>query len=105
MNLDSINLEGTESSTHTEQTESSVFASQEHSFTLRESVEIAMKNYFTQLDNEQPRDIYELVLAEVEAPLMEAVMSYTQGNQTKASQVLGLNRGTLRKKLKAHGLN
>ena len=105
MNLDSINLEGTESSTHAEQRESSVFASQEHSFTLRESVELAMKNYFTQLDNEQPRDIYELVLAEVEAPLMEAVMSYTQGNQTKASQVLGLNRGTLRKKLKAHGLN
>jgi len=105
MNLDSINLEGINNSASNEQSEANVFNSQEHSFTLRESVELAMKNYFTQLDNEQPRDIYELVLAEVEAPLMEAVMSYTQGNQTKASQVLGLNRGTLRKKLKTHGLN
>lgn len=105
MNLDSINLEGMNSSATTQTTEVNAFSSQEHSFTLRESVELAMKNYFSQLDNEQPRDIYELVLAEVEAPLMEAVMSYTQGNQTKASQVLGLNRGTLRKKLKTHGLN
>ncbi len=73
--------------------------------TLRESVELAMKNYFAQLDSEQPRDIYELVLAEVEAPLLESVMAYTHGNQTKASQVLGLNRGTLRKKLKSYDLN
>ena len=48
---------------------------------------------------------FELVMAEVEAPLMESVMAYTQGNQTKASIVLGLNRGTLRKKLKMYGLN
>ena len=81
------------------------FSSPQQNFTLRESVELAMKNYFAQLDNEQPTNIYELVLAEVEAPLMESVMTYTQGNQTKASQVLGLNRGTLRKKLKTYGLN
>ncbi len=74
-------------------------------FTLRESVEIAMKNYFSQLEEQQPVDLYNLVLAEVEAPLMESVMKFTRGNQTKASEVLGLNRGTLRKKLKAYGLN
>lgn len=74
-------------------------------FTLRESVEIAMKNYFSQLEEQQPVDLYNLVLAEVEAPLMESVMRFTRGNQTKASEVLGLNRGTLRKKLKAYGLN
>jgi Fis family transcriptional regulator len=73
--------------------------------TLRESVELAMKNYFSSLENEQPKDIYDLVLAEVEAPLLESVMAYTHGNQTKASQVLGLNRGTLRKKLKNYDLN
>ncbi len=105
MNLDSFNLDSMNNSTNSEQPESNAFNSQEQNFTLRESVELAMKNYFTQLDNEQPSDIYELVLAEVEAPLMEAVMSYTQGNQTKASRVLGLNRGTLRKKLKTYGLN
>ena len=45
-----------------------------------------------------------MVLAEVEAPLLETVMEFTRGNQTKASTLLGLNRGTLRKKLKKYGL-
>ena len=105
MNLNNINLDSINNPLLDDKNENSAFNSQEQNFTLRESVELAMKNYFTQLDNEQPTNIYELVLAEVEAPLMEAVMTYTQGNQTKASQVLGLNRGTLRKKLKTHGLN
>ena len=106
MNLDSLNLDGmNNSSANNELKENQSFNSKQQNFTLRESVELAMKNYFAQLDNEQPTDIYELVLAEVEAPLMEAVMTYTQGNQTKASMVLGLNRGTLRKKLKTYGLN
>ena len=88
-----------------EQKETSSFEITSQQSTLRESVEQAMKNYFSQLENEKPTDIYNLVMAEVEAPLMESVMAYTQGNQTKASQVLGLNRGTLRKKLKMYGLN
>ena len=45
-----------------------------------------------------------MVLAEVEAPLLEEIMAYTRNNQTKASRMLGLNRGTLRKKLKLYGL-
>jgi Fis family transcriptional regulator len=97
MNLDSMET--------LEQKESSSFEIHSQQNTLRESVEQAMKNYFSQLDSETPTDIYELVMAEVEAPLMESVMAYTQGNQTKASIVLGLNRGTLRKKLKMYGLN
>jgi len=110
MSLDSINLDRMNNPTMNnsslnETNENQTLNSEEKNFTLRESVELAMKNYFAQLDNEQPTDIYELVLAEVEAPLMESVMNYTHGNQTKASKVLGLNRGTLRKKLKAYGLN
>lgn len=97
MNLDSIESLETK--------ENSSFETHSKNATLRESVEQAMKNYFSQLDNTQPKDIYDLVLAEVEAPLLESVMSFTKGNQTKASQVLGLNRGTLRKKLKTYGLN
>ena len=72
--------------------------------TLRSSVEIALKDYFIQLEGQQVTDLYNLVLAEVEAPLLEAVMSHTRGNQTQASVLLGLNRGTLRKKLKTYGL-
>jgi Fis family transcriptional regulator len=71
---------------------------------LRECVSQAMNNYFKQLDGQDVVDLYEMVLSEVEAPLMEAVMSYTKGNQTKASQITGLNRGTLRKKLKKYGM-
>ena len=48
--------------------------------------------------------MYNLVLSEVEAPLLECVMNYVKGNQTKASEMLGLNRGTLRKKLKQYDL-
>ncbi|MEH6445813.1 MAG: DNA-binding transcriptional regulator Fis [Oceanospirillaceae bacterium] len=72
--------------------------------TLRDSVETSMNNYFTQLDGQPVTDVYKMVLAEIEAPLLETVMAYTKDNQTKASELLGLNRGTLRKKLKEYGL-
>lgn len=71
---------------------------------LRESIIHALNNYFTQLDGEPVNNLYELVLTEVEAPLLEAVMRYTDNNQTQASSLLGLNRGTLRKKLKQYDL-
>lgn len=76
----------------------------EHPQTLRESVEIAMRNYFTNLDGQDVTNVHQMVLTEVEAPMLEAVMRYCRDNQTKASEVLGLNRGTLRKKLKQYGL-
>lgn len=72
--------------------------------TLRDSVSIALKNYFSHLEGQAVTDVYEMVLSEVEAPLLEEVMKYTRNNQTKASVLLGLNRGTLRKKLKQYGL-
>ena len=67
---------------------------------LRQSVEAAVNNYFEQLDGQMVTDVYDMVLAEVEAPLLEDVLRYTRNNQTLAATVLGLNRGTLRKKLK-----
>ncbi len=72
--------------------------------TLRDSVERALQNYFDNLDGQPVSDVYNMVLSEVEAPLLETVMKYTRDNQTKASTVLGLNRGTLRKKLKQYGM-
>ena len=70
---------------------------------LRDCVEQAMDNYFKNLEGQSVRDVYELVMAEVEAPMLEIVMKYTRHNQTKAAELLGLNRGTLRKKLKQYG--
>ena len=72
--------------------------------TLRNSVEKSMNNYFAHLDGQNATDVYQMVLSEVEAPLLETVMSYVKGNQTHAASLLGMNRGTLRKKLKQYSL-
>lgn len=74
------------------------------SSSLRKDVEKAMQQYFSHLGNESVTDLYQLVLNEVEAPLLAAVLRHTGSNQSKASIMLGLNRGTLRKKLKQHGM-
>ena len=64
----------------------------------------SMRKYFKQLDGENPTDIYNMVLKEVELPLLEIVMKQCDDNQSKASKILGINRGTLRTKLKEHNL-
>ena len=71
---------------------------------LRESVTIAVRHYLDELDGQLSADVYQMVLAEIEAPLLKEIMAYTRNNQTKASIMLGLNRGTLRKKLKQYDL-
>lgn len=71
---------------------------------LHDSVRQALENYFTQLKGQAPNNLYDLVLAEVEVPLLEAVMEYTKANQSRAAILLGLSRGTLRKKLKIYGM-
>ena len=75
---------------------------QKHS--LRDSVTHAIRDYLQELDGQLGTEVYQMVLAEVEAPLLAEIMAYTNNNQTKASRMLGLNRGTLRKKLKQYGL-
>ena len=72
--------------------------------TLRSCVEKTLQEYFAHLDGAHVNDVYNLVLSEVEAPLFASVMQHVQGNQTRASEMLGLNRGTLRKKLKQYHL-
>lgn len=72
---------------------------------LRDSVKQAISKYLKQLDDTNIENLYDLVLAEVEAPLLEEIMTFTRGNQTRAATMLGINRGTLRKKLKKYGMN
>jgi Fis family transcriptional regulator len=71
---------------------------------LSKSVEIAVENYFDTMDDQAVTDLYEMVLSEVEAPLLSCVLRHTGNNQSRTAQVLGLNRGTLRKKLKKYGM-
>ncbi len=69
------------------------------------SVKFALQSYFSKLDGEEPAELYNLVLAEMEIPLLKMIMRYTGSNQSRAAKILGLSRGTLRKKLAQHELN
>ncbi len=71
---------------------------------LRHHVERIVREYFSTLGDEVPTDLYALILKEVELPLLKVVLEKTRGNQSKCAQILGLNRGTLRKKLKCYDL-
>ncbi len=64
----------------------------------------AIDGYFRDLDGEKPRHVYDMVIHSVEKPLLESVLHRVRGNQTHAAQMLGINRNTLRKKMKVHGI-
>ena len=71
---------------------------------LRNHAERALSDYFTSLNGHRPAHLYDMVLREVEEPLFRAVMRHTEGNQCRAAEILGINRGTLRRKLEDYGL-
>jgi Fis family transcriptional regulator len=71
---------------------------------LHKHTEDALLQYFQNLNGDRPGELYDLVIGEVERPLFKVVMDYTDGNQSQAAGILGINRGTLRKKLKTYSL-
>ena len=71
---------------------------------LHQHTEDALKDYFKNLNGDRPGDLYDLVMGEVERPLFKAVLDFTDGNQSQAAGILGINRGTLRKKLRTYSL-
>jgi Fis family transcriptional regulator len=71
---------------------------------LGECARLSLQKYFEDLEDEIPTSLYALVIGEVEGPMLEVVMQYTNNNQSQASEILGVNRGTLRKKLKEYKL-
>jgi len=71
---------------------------------LHRHTEDAVTAYLANLNGHKPARLYALVMREVEAPLFKAVMDFAEGNQCRAADVLGISRGTLRKKLKEYGL-
>jgi Fis family transcriptional regulator len=75
-----------------------------HKKPLCKHTEDALATYFATLNGDRPGDLYDLVIGEVERPLFQAVMDYTQGNQSQAAGILGINRGTLRKKLRTYSI-
>ncbi len=66
---------------------------------IGKTVEKSLDEYFRRLDGEPPHGIYEMVITHVERAVIENVMTRTNGNQTQAADMLGMNRNTLRSKL------
>ena len=71
---------------------------------LADAVKESLDDYFTHLDGQPPHAIYDMVLGCVEKPLLEFILNKVGGNQSKAAEVLGLNRNTLRKKMAQYNL-
>jgi Fis family transcriptional regulator len=71
---------------------------------LSACVRRVMKQYFKDLDGERPGPVFDMVVASVEKPLIEVVMQQAEGNQTRAAEILGINRNTLRKKMNEYGI-
>ena len=71
---------------------------------LDEAVSKSLERYFRDLEGTPPNAIYQMVIQAVERPMLEVVMRQAQGNQLRASEMLGINRNTLRKKLQQYGL-
>ncbi|OJW58811.1 helix-turn-helix domain-containing protein [uncultured Thiobacillus sp.] len=65
----------------------------------------SLNRYFKDLDGETPSEIYNMVVSAVEKPLLTYILDRAAGNQTRAADMLGINRNTLRKKMREHGLS
>ena len=71
---------------------------------LQKSVEHAIKTYLDDLDGEIPCSLFDTVIAEIEQPMLELVLKHCNNNQTRTARFLGINRGTLRKKLNQYSI-
>ena len=72
---------------------------------LADCVKKSLDEYFKQLDGQPPHAIYNMVLSCIEKPMLEYILNKVGGNQSKAAEMLGLNRNTLRKKMAQYNLN
>ncbi|MCB2263118.1 MAG: Fis family transcriptional regulator [Candidatus Thiosymbion ectosymbiont of Robbea hypermnestra] len=73
--------------------------------TLRECVRSTLGHYLENLDGHEVGDLYQTVMGEVEPPLIKSLLAYTRGNQTQSARLLGMSRGTLRKKMACYGID
>lgn len=74
------------------------------SVSLRDSVKKSVTKLLAHLEGQDVSNLYDLVISEVEEPLLQLIMQYTEQNQSKAAIFMGLSRGTLRKKLERYGM-
>jgi len=72
---------------------------------LQDNIETLLDQYFEDLQGSKSSAVYEMVITAIEKPLLLYIMNKAEGNQSKAAKILGLNRNTLRKKLKLHKID
>ena len=77
---------------------------QTNTISVAEQVEAAMTGFYASQGGDLPENVYHMLLTEVEEPLLKATMRYTRNNQSEAARILGINRGTFRKKLAYYGM-
>lgn len=72
---------------------------------LCHSVNECLEQYFVNLNGHAAKNLYEVILEQVEPPLLRATLRYCAGNQSRAADILGVNRATLRKKIARYKIN
>jgi DNA-binding protein Fis len=70
---------------------------------LEAIVELKISRFLDQIGTYYPEDLHSLIMKKVEKPLVNQILRRTGGNQVHASRILGINRNTLRKKMKMYG--
>jgi len=73
-------------------------------FNFQMGIQKAIESKFKEGPIDENSNLYDLVIGEMEKPLLEAVLLHTKNNHSQATRWLGLSRGTFREKLKRHGL-
>lgn len=74
-------------------------------YSMEDVVELKISRFLDQMGNLKPENMHQLILSKVEKPLLTQILRRVGGNQVQAAHILGINRNTLRKKMKQYGLN
>ncbi len=72
---------------------------------LHEFVRGVVEQYLDDMGSTPPDNLYQVILSEVERPLIRTVLEHTQGNQSRAAEILGITRATLRNRIQRYELN
>jgi Fis family transcriptional regulator len=70
------------------------------SISISDAVKHSIETYFKDLEGEPAHGVYSMVVESVEKTLIEEILKRTEGNQSEAAEMLGINRNTLRTKMK-----
>jgi Fis family transcriptional regulator len=71
---------------------------------LRNEVRKTIRQYLLDMGSTEPEHVYRKLLSEVEPPLIEEVLLYTRGNQSRAARILGMTRNTLRSRIRRYAI-